>query len=99
MFIIILLIVICDDALLNVEGGEGIGHLVHYSLPADKGTFLKRLSLLIPSLLVGVVKPQLTIFITDNDIHQSRDLLQLLTRLGQLVPEELVKMAEKRQLV
>ncbi len=82
-----------------MTGGKGIGHLVHYCLPVDKATFLRRLSLLIPSLLGGVVKPQLTIFITDNDINQSHDLLQLLTRLGQPIPPELVKMVEKKQLV
>ena len=90
--------VTCDSDLPSLDVGGVINHLIHYSLPRDKSSFVRRHTLLLPAISASHF-PCLTVFVSDDCLNQSRDLLQLLQRTGQSAPDELNNMAEKRKKV
>lgn len=91
-------VVVKDDLLSSVEASPNIKHLLHYLLPSNKNDFTRRHTLLHPSIKSNN-RPSVTIIVNDDCVEQSKDLVQLLERLDQPVPEMLSKLAEEKQRV
>ncbi|XP_019853385.1 PREDICTED: uncharacterized protein LOC100641934 isoform X2 [Amphimedon queenslandica] len=73
-----------------------ITHLISYSLPTNKSTFKRRLSILLPSLSSHST-PSLSILLTLQCFNQSHAILKFCERLQTEPPPQLVAMGTKRQ--
>ena len=73
-----------------------INHLISYSLPTNKSTFKRRLSLLLPSLNSHST-PSLSILLSHQSFNQSHAILKLCERLQSEPPPQLVAMGARRQ--